>query len=867
MTNMRALLVSLLSLVFVTAVHGNEASPVELPSSIRSFFDLNCYECHNSVDKKGELDLESLTFDPTNHSTLNLWAFVHDRIRDEEMPPPEDSLVEPEERSEFLKDFEKILYEVSREEIVDEGRVKSRRLNRIEYENTIQDLLGVKIPLLEMLPEDMTIDGFSNIAEGQSVSYHLLQKYLGVVDLMLDESFGRAVQPPPVATEPLPKDMRLIEVDAFGTSKLPTIFFYEGYRTFLASEKKTYQYENGQFVDANLGLDLQGILAKNAETEDLLTNGPYKRVYEANELGVGDDRIPNERQGYLKDGFVYSFPTTHGFHGRMAGTRVPSTGWYRIKLRAKSHNPPEGRNVWGRVYTGILRAKAPATYWVGKFEATEEVQEFTYDAWIRKDHIIGVQPIDKTLDWVGSGKIADLTAIESTTAIATQSMVVERIYPGLETPELRKRLFGKLKIRKGELVSRRPESDLKRLMDDFAERAFRRPVSNYELEPYYRFAIETLEATGSLLKALKAGYRSILSSHRFVYFAENPGQLDEYQIATRLSYFLWSSPPDEELLGQARKKRLSRPRYLRAQVERMLDDPKAEAFVTNFTDSWLELRDINFTTPDAKLYPEFDNILVHSMLGETRAFVKRMIEENLSVTNVIDSDFAMLNERLAKHYGIEFGKETGLRKVALSADDHRGGIITQASVLKVTANGTTTSPIVRGVWLLERILGKHVPPPPDQVPAVEPDIRGAVSIRDQLDKHRNTPSCMSCHQMIDPPGFALENYDVIGGWRENYRAIQEKGTWTHGPVVDASYELKDGNSFQNVVGFKELALANTEQIARNLTNQVVMYATGAEIEFADRREIDQIVEALADDGYGFRSLIHAVTQSDIFLSK
>ena len=552
----------------------------------------------------------------------------------------------------------------------------------------------------------------------------------------------------------------------------------------------------------------------------------------------------------------------------MAGTRVPATGWYRITVRAKAHNPPEGRNVWGRIYTGILRAKAPAVYWVGKFEATEEIQEFTYDAWIRKDHIIGIQPIDKTLEWVNSRKIADLSAIESTTAIATQSMVVERIYPGLETPELRKRLFGKLKIRDGELVSRRPGSDLKRLMDDFAERAFRRPVSNFELEPYYDFAVDALESSGSLLKALKAGYRAILSSHRFVYFSEDPGKLDDYNIATRLSYFLWSSPPDEELLEQATRKRLSRPRYLRAQVERMLNDRRADAFVRNFADSWLELRDINFTTPDAKLYPEFDNILVDSMLDETRAFVRHMIDENLSVTNVIDSNFTMLNERLAKHYGIEFGTQTGLRKVALGEDSHRGGIITQASVLKVTANGTTTSPIVRGVWLLERILGKHVPPPPDQVPAVEPDIRGAVSIRDQLDKHRSIESCMACHQKIDPPGFALENYDVIGGWRDYYRAIDgEKKMWTDGPGVDASYEMPDGKSFQNVIGFKDLALADTEQIARNLVNQVTMYATGAEIEFADRREIDQIVESLAEDGYGFRTLIHAVTQSQIFLSK
>ncbi len=856
-------LVSLHSL----SVLGNNS--IELPVLVRGFFDLNCYECHNSVDKKGDLDLESLSFDPSNLSNLDLWVFLHDRVRFEEMPPPEDSLVEPEDRKKFLTALGKVLHDVSRWELVEEGRVKSRRLNRIEYENTIQDVLGVEIPLLEMLPEDMTIDGFSNIAEGQQVSYHLLQKYLGVVDLMLEESFHRAIKPPPfVSAEGLPKDLWPTEIDPFATSKLPSIFFYEGYKAFLTSENKTYRYENGAFVDLNLALDLEGTRARNAEIAELLSKRPYKRIFQANELGVGAERILNERQGIYQNGFVYSFPTMHGFHGRMAGTLVPETGWYRIKIRAKAHNPPEGRIVWGRVYTGILRAKAPAVYWVGKFEATREIQEFTYDAWIRKDHIIGVQPIDKTLDWIPSTMVADLSALESTTGIAVQSLEMERIYPGLEIPELRKRLFGNLKINDGELVSRRPESDLRKLLDAFAERAFRRPVSSLELKPYLDFAKEALGSSGSLMKALKAGYRAILSSHRFVYFGEDPGKLDNYNVATRLSYFLWSSPPDDELLQQARRKRLLRPRYLRTQVERMLNDPKSEAFVRNFLDSWLELRDINFTTPDAKLYPEFDNILLHSMLEETRAFLKHMIDENLSVTNVIDSDFSMVNERIAQHYGLDFGTDTGMRKVNLENNPHRGGIITQASVLKVTANGTTTSPIVRGVWLLERILGKHVPPPPDQVPAVEPDIRGAVSIRDQLDKHRSIESCMVCHQKIDPPGFALENYDVIGGWREHYRAIDgEAKNWVHGPSVDASYNMKDGKSFQNIVGFKKLALLDTGQIARNLVNQVIMYATGAEIEFADRREIEQIVEALADENYGMRSLIHAVTQSEIFLSK
>ncbi len=858
-------------LVLAFSCQGKTATNVELPESLVEFLDLNCYECHNDVDRKGDLDLESLAFDPGNHANLDLWAFIHDRVKDKEMPPPEDSLVEPAERAEFVSQFEEVLHGISHEQIESEGRVKARRLNRIEYENTIHDLLGVKIPVLEQLPEDLTIDGFSNIAEGQQISYHLLQKYLGVVDLMLEESFDRALNPPPIATESLPKDLRPIEIDPFATSKLPTIFFYEGYRCFLTSENKTYRYENGQFVEDDLATDLKTVHAWNAEVSKKLTEGSYKRILQANELGVGSERVPNERQGIYHDGFVHSFPTTHGFHGRMAGTEAPETGWYRIKVRAKAHNPPEGRNVWGRIHTGILRAKAPAVYWVGKFEATRELQEFVYDAWIRKDHIIGIQPIDKTIDWVSSKKVADLSVLsDGTTGISVQSLEIERIYPGLPFDALKERLFGELSVSGHELVSDAPERDLRELVDRFAERAFRRPVSAHDTELYYEFAKAELDATGSLLGAVKAGYRAVLSSHRFVFFNEERGRLDDYSIANRLSYFLWSRPPDEELVEAAKRGRLSRSEGLKAQVERMLRHPNAEAFVKNFADSWLELRDITFTTPDAKLYPEYDNILLDSMLDETYTFLRHMIEDNLSVSNVIDSDFTVLNERIARHYGLDFGTETGLRKVVLDEDARRGGIITQASVLKVTANGTTTSPIVRGVWLLERILGKHIPPPPDQVPAVEPDIRGAVSIRDQLDKHRSIGSCMACHKMIDPPGFALENYDVIGGWRQNYRAVDpdpEKDKWTQGPVVDASYTMPDGRAFRDIDGFKELALSDSEQIARNLVKQVMTYATGAEIEFADRREIERIVQALEKENYGFRSLIHAVTQSDIFLSK
>jgi len=763
-----------------------------LPASVVEFFDLNCYECHNDVDQKGELDLESLRLDPTNSASMKTWGLIHDRVRDREMPPKEEFEVESDELRAFLRTFEQTLHDASkdRQEVV--GRVRSRRLSRIEYENTLHDLLGVNIPIKERLPEDSSGEGFGNVAESQQISYHLLEKYLELIDLLLDEAFDRALNSPP----------------------------------------------------------------------------SYKNRYVASELSVGGERSRNEREGVYNGEYALVYPTTHGFHGRMSATTVSETGWYRIRIKAKAFKAPEGRSIWAQVHTGVLRAKAPLTYWVGNIQGGKTMEEYSFDAWIRKDHMIGIRPGDRTLEWVNFKHFENSAVLDMDFAgLAVEEVEVERIYPGLNLAELRRRLFGDLEVEDGKLNPSQDRQDLYRLLSEFAERAFRRPVTKQQLAPYFRFARKEMTTTGSFLLGLKAGYRAILCSPRFIYFTEEPGELDDFGIASRLSYFLWSSLPDEELLMLAKAGRLSRPEVLAAQVDRLLEDPKAEAFIRNFADDWLELKDIDFTTPDGKLYPEYDDILKYSMLGETHAFLRELIEKDLSVANVIDSDFAMLNERIARHYGIEGVRDSEFTRVPLEAADRRGGIITQGSVLKVTANGTTTSPIVRGVWLMERILGQHISPPPDQVPAVEPDIRGAVSIRDQLDKHRSTESCMACHQKIDPPGFALESYDVIGGWRQRYRAIKSGKKWTDGPLIDPSHQFSNGKAFDDIEGFKEIVLSDPGQIARNLLEQVLTYATGAEIEFADRREIDRIVEELAGENYGFRSLIHAAAQSSIFRSK
>jgi hypothetical protein len=385
--------------------------------------------------------------------------------------------------------------------------------------------------------------------------------------------------------------------------------------------------------------------------------------------------------------------------------------------------------------------------------------------------------------------------------------------------------------------------------------------------------------------AMVYGYTAILSSTHFL-FLQEPGtgltakkdfhstRLDDNAIANRLSYFLWSSRPDRELLRVAERKELTKLDTLRTQVERMLKDPRSHRFTENFAGQWLDLRKINDTIPDHILYPEHDSFLLWSMPRETELYFEEILRDDRSLLEFVDSNWSILNERLAGHYGIAGVTGCAMRKVSLPADSHRGGVLTHASVLKVTADGTRTSPVLRGKWVLERIIGKPPSPPPPDIPLFEPDIRGATTIREQLDKHRNTPACATCHVHIDPPGFALENFDAIGGWRDFYRAPKQtkKGVikgrrYFRGPDVEIGGVTHDGKSFKNIDDYKKLLLEDKDQIARNLTRTLLIYATGADIQFADREVVEQIVAAVRRKDYGFRSLIHEIVQSRVFLHK
>ncbi|MCE9529965.1 MAG: DUF1592 domain-containing protein [Planctomycetes bacterium] len=427
-----------------------------------------------------------------------------------------------------------------------------------------------------------------------------------------------------------------------------------------------------------------------------------------------------------------------------------------------------------------------------------------------------------------------------------------------------------------EVVSKAPMEDAERILRGFARRAFRRTVTDDDMKPFLALVKAKLADKQTFEQAVRVGLLGILVSPKFLFLEEKPGKLDDFALASRLSYFLWSTSPDEELLTLAEQKKLSQPEVLRQQVERLLKSPKAVAFTENFVGQWLALREIDATEPSHAVYPEFDHMLKVAMIRETELFFEEVLKNDLSLANFVASDFTMLNGRLAKHYGIPDIVGWEFKKVTLPKDSHRGGMMTMASVLKVTADGTSTTPVKRGAWIMDRMLGKPPPDAPPDVPSLPPDIRGSTTIREQLAKHRNASACAACHAKFDFAGFALESFDVIGGWRDNYRTTGNGGvvfvdgrrmSYHLGKKVDPSDVMPDGQKFQNVDEFKQLLLRDKDQIARSLTTKLLTYATGGPPEMSDKAEIEAIVAAIKRKDYGFRSLVHEVVLSKVFQTK
>lgn len=779
--------------------------------AIDAFARQHCADCHEGESSAAGFDLFHLNRDLADPASMAKWIRVFDRVRTHEMPPSDVEAPDESERQQFLERLGKPLTEAH---AANKGTVL-RRLNRREYENTLNDLFGTHLSLSRTLPTDGRTGEFDNVGESLSVSMVQMRRYLEAADAVMDAAIASTLEPP---------ESRVV--------------------------KASYAETRG--------------------AENFLGNQWLK----------------------LDDGAVVFFRALGYPSGMLREANVRTSGRYRVR-------------VTGYAY----QSEHPVTFAIGAttFARGAERPTFSYhafppgkpttveiEAWIEANYMIEVTPwgiadrdneirqhgIEK---YTGPGLAVLSIEVEGPLIDEFPSRGHRLIFDGLNRAEVqpgnpndRKRPWYKPRF---EVRSDQPVAEASTVLQRVASKAFRRRVGSDSVQPYVGLFERTLQEGASFEDALKTSIAAILCSPDFLYFREPRGRLDDDALAARLSYFLTRSLPDDELSEAAANGELNdNPRGLVMQVDRLLADPRSDRFIVDFTDAWLNLRDIEFTNPDDQLFPEFDQFLQYSMLAETRAYFRELIQQNLPARSIVKSDFAMLNNRLAIHYGIPDVEGPEMRRIALPPDSVRGGFLSQASVLKVSANGTNTSPVVRGAWVLERILGEPPPPPPPGIPGVEPDIRGASTLRELLDKHRSVVTCNGCHRKIDPPGFALESFNPIGGWRDRFRSLGEgervdvsvhgrKVRYRLGQPVDASGQLPTGQSFSGFSEFRDLLAEQDLLLARAFVTKLLVFATGREMGFSDRPEIERIITEAAGSGYGIRDLLHAVVQSEIFRSR
>ena len=798
----------------------------EYKNTVHPFLAQRCFKCHGATLQKADLRFDTLTLNLHDEDVLLTWQNIVDMLNLGLMPPyeePQPELAEVKPVVDWITVALKAHYD--REESTG-GQTVLRRLNRKEYRNTVRDLLHLDMTMFDptdAFPKDDEAHGFDNIGKTLVMSGFLVEKYLDAADQIAK----RAALPGP----------------------RPEV------------NKRVFQ---PPIMRGNAG----GFLAPASRR---LKQG-YDELF----------RRPDDRWGYMSiDEFRKG---------------VPHSGMYRMRVRASAHNQQHPYDQGARTDEdeplrmgivaasgryGDLRRANTSDVMLAEFEmiADGEPRDYESELWLDESYMPRITYPNGPLNLFWGNILRryhpdlydrtdrrKLTQKEDQALVFRQTEVAVKNYLGpsirvyeieLEgpfyeqwPPRSHTSIFGNRnpdKVKPYDVLTR------------FATRAYRRPVKASEIAHILDLVEQRERAGATRSQAIAMGMKAILCSPNFLYLYENEGALDDYALASKLSYFLWSSMPDDELFKWARKKRLRDPAVLRAQIDRMLHDPKARAFVENFTERWLALYKIGEMPPDPRNFRLYYQAHLEAAIkAETHEFFQHLLDENMSIAHFLDSDFTFVNRDLGLLYRLEGVEGREFRKVKLD-DPKRGGLLGHASVLTATSNGIETSPVVRGVWILENLLGTPPTPPPPDVEPLEPDIRGSKTIREQLANHRKIATCNECHRNIDPLGFALENYDPIGMWRSHYGRNK--------PKVDASDVMADGNKFDGIVSFKKILMGKKDQFAHCLTEKMLTYATGRTLEATDRPEVERIVNELKDRGYGLKDLVMLVATSEPFLTK
>ena len=828
-------------------------SPLE---KLRPFLRQYCHSCHGAKNQEGDYRFDNLETNLADLKTLEVWQGILDQLNRGEMPPKSSKQPSFKDTADFIEALTPALQNAYAARKSTGGRAVIRRLNKFELRNTLRDLFHINHPDFDpsvvsglydfngngitaqktieptrSFQDDEEIDGFDNIGQQLVMSDFLLKMLIEATEETIEMATHNEPQKPFAAeTFTAPICTKTLHGDTLGK----------------------YQRDKGD---------------------------PYDEVFQRWDRynRIGPDK----------------------YH---RGIRRPAR--YRITVELSAHNPQKG--AWGNwtVREGHLihpgRKNSKEEFEVGlylerhehlrgerrhriakwKMPADAKKRKFSYETWID-------DPWSAWIGWENGPWIQhnafhilleqwypDEYAKIDRKQKGFKKQVAEALFNrGYLGPTLRVHSF------RIELVSSPwpPKShtalygngpvenaNLIKLFQSFAERAYRRPVKPEELKRYL-LLVTQLEAEGNSRQvAMQGAYTAMLCSPDFIYLKQPAGKLDDYALASRLSYFLWSSMPDETLMNLARSGKLSDADELKRQVERMLADPKARAFTRHFPERWLKLHKLGRMEPDRKgPYGQYFRVK-DFLVPQVEIFFRDLLERNGPIRNLIDSDYTFMNNLLGEMIYKQKVVGENLRRVTIT-DGRRGGILTMPAVMTVTANGVDTSPIVRGVYVLENFLGTPPSPPPPDIEPLSPDLRGLNTLKEQLASHRNQPACNRCHRKIDPMGMALESFDPIGRWRDHYPKTDKKSR--SGPPIDTTAKLSNGREVKDLTEFKVMLLEREDQFARCLIEKMLTYATGRLLEAGDRGEVDRLVNKLRKNGNRLRDLVHLVVKSEIFLSQ
>ena len=791
------------------------AGAVRAVEPFEAFLEKHCIRCHGPEKEKGDLRIDQLSRDFKRGVDSHKWAESVEKVNSGEMPPKKDKETKPtqDEIAAFVTSLDARLKEGRAARMAARPAVSHYRLSRKEYQNTVYDLLGVRYDPAKPgeLNEDTLWHGFERIGSELSLSPSHVDRYFRAADLVLDRAFPK---------------------------------------TTVEARKIHKTAEDLRYADGKA------------------------------RLALGKFGIKRPLRYLLYPGNVQTALSTNWF----GKTGPEHSGLYRLRLQASGIRPIGGQAAHLSIgkRTGEETVAGMIEFDITAPEDKPQVYEFEVFLEMPSQLefcVVATDVVDRRQGAAFRG------ALSGGSYIFTHSSETALLNPN--APQMfddkGNGIFSTVLLDwvewEGPLVSEKEKSRRAGLVppDDatpdvmaqhlqkFAERAWRRPVKSEELEQYLKSYREEREAGEKMADAYRVALQGVMTSRHFIYLVEGDPtpreRVTDFELASRLSYFLWSSMPDDGLFTAAKSSKLSGD-GLGKEVDRMLTDSRANRFIDDFVRQWLQLHRLGMFVPDKKLYPTYDAWLETSMRGEVIEYFRELFAKNLPVDGFIDSDWTMANARLCDFYGLPEPKAGGFQRVSLKPEDHRGGLLTMGAVLGLTSDGTRHRPVHRGVWLNEAILGKTPPPPPANVPAIEPNppTSPKATLRDKLEAHRSDANCAACHAKIDPLGLAWDNYDAVGQWRTHEKVPAGVGA---DPVVNPAGAMPDGRPFKDSVEFKRLLIEDRDKIARAFIEHLSTYALRRSLAFDDQDDLKAIQAEAKKHDYRMKDIIRAVVLSDL----